>query len=86
MALATVISRVDSADKVQFDRFCDSVGLNASVAINMFIKTVIRERKIPFEITNPDPFYSAENQKVLMQSLQQLREGKGKKHELIEVD
>ena len=86
MALATITSRVDSIDKVNFDNFCDSVGLNASVAINMFIKTVLRERKIPFEIANPDPFYNAENQRILMQSVQQLRDGKGTRHELIEVD
>ena len=40
MALVTITSRVDSSDKVNFDNFCDSVGLNASVAINLFIKTV----------------------------------------------
>ena len=86
MALVTITSRVDSSDKVNFDNFCDSVGLNASVAINLFIKTVLRERKIPFEIANPAPFYNAENQRVLMRSVQQLRDGKGIKHELIEVD
>ena len=29
MALVTITSRVDSSDKVNFDNFCDSVGLNA---------------------------------------------------------
>ena len=86
MALVTITSRVDSSDKVNFDNFCHSVGLNASVAINLFIKTVLRERKIPFEIANPDPFYNVENQRILMRSVQQLRDGKGIKHELIEVD
>lgn len=86
MALATITSKVTTADKIDFDSFCDSVGLNASVAINMFIKTVLRERKIPFEIAAPEPFYSVENQRHLMASIQQLRDGKGTKHELIEVD
>lgn len=85
MALATVTSRVNYDDKTAFDGFCDSVGLNASVAINMFIKAVLRERRIPFEISEPDPFYSAENQAVLMKSIEQLRAGKGVAHELIEV-
>lgn len=86
MALATITSRVDSSDKVNFDNFRDSVGLNASVAINLFIKTVLRERRILFEIANRDPFYNAENQRILMRSVQPLRDGKGIKHELIEVD
>ena len=84
MPLATVTSRVTYEDKAQFDSFCDSVGLNASVAINMFIKAVLRERKIPFDISEPDPFYSAENQAILKESINQLRSGKGTIHELIE--
>ena len=84
MPLATVTSRVNYEDKAQFDSFCDSVGLNASVAINMFIKAVLRERKIPFDISEPDPFYSAENQAILKESINQLRSGKGTIHELIE--
>lgn len=85
MTLATITSRVSKEDKAEFDNFCDSVGLNASVAINMFVKAVLRERKIPLEVAEPDPFYSAENQAVLMKSLHQLRSGNGIAHELIET-
>lgn len=42
--------RVDAKDKKGFEQFCDSVGMNVSTAINMFIKTVIREQRLPFEI------------------------------------
>lgn len=42
--------RVDANDKKGFENFCSSVGMNVSTAINMFIKAVLREQKLPFEI------------------------------------
>ena len=42
--------RVDNNDKKGFEAFCNSTGMNVSTAINMFIKAVLREQKIPFEI------------------------------------
>jgi len=84
MALSTLTSRVEEEDKILFISFCDSVGLTSSAAINMFVKAVIREHRIPFEIKTDDPFYSASNQRHLLKSVQQLRDGKGTVHELIE--
>ena len=51
MSFSTIVARVDNDDKRNFNYFCDSVGLNASVAINLFIKTVLRENRIPFNIS-----------------------------------
>ena len=42
--------RVDANDKKNFEQFCDEVGMNVSTAINMFIKAVLREQKLPFEV------------------------------------
>ena len=42
--------RVDSNDKKNFELFCNSVGMNISTAINMYIKNVLMEQKLPFEI------------------------------------
>ena len=86
MALATLTARVDETDKLNFDAFCSSVGLTASAAINMYVKAVLREKKIPFEIKLGDPFYSEANQAYLLKSVHELREGKGVAHELIEAD
>jgi len=62
-------------------------GMNASVAINIFVRAVIREKKIPFVITgNDDPFYSEKNQIRLRESIEQLEAGLGMEHELIEID
>ena len=86
MALSTLTSRIEEKDKSMFIAFCDSVGLTSSAAINLFVKAVNREHRIPFEIKVDDPFYSVSNQLHLMKSVQQLKDGKGTVHELIEDD
>ena len=86
MALATLTARVDESDKSAFDAFCSSVGLTTSAAINLYVKTVLREHRIPFEIRQEDPFFSPSNQAYIMKSVAELRSGKGTVHELIEVD
>ena len=56
MAQTTLSGRMDEDLKRRFDAFCAEVGLNASVAVNLFVKTVVRESRIPFEITTlPNP-------------------------------
>ena len=85
MAQTTLSIRMDATVKKQFDAFCAEVGMNTSVAINIFVKAVLRERKIPFEITaDYDPFYSETNQIRLKKSIADLNAGKGKIHNLIE--
>ena len=85
MPLATITARVDEQDKIRFDSFCNSVGLNTSAAINIFVKAVLRQNRIPFEISqNSDPFYSFQNQAHVLKSAEELRAGKGTAHELIE--
>ncbi|MBR1598032.1 MAG: type II toxin-antitoxin system RelB/DinJ family antitoxin [Lachnospiraceae bacterium] len=84
MALSTLTARVDEHDKLDFDNFCSSVGLTSSAAINIYVKTVLREKRIPFEIKQEDPFFSAKNQEYVLKSVNELRAGKGTVHELIE--
>lgn len=78
---ATITTRINSEDKALFDAFCDSVGLTASSAINMFIKATIREGEIPFKI-KADPFYSEANQARLRESIKQLEENGGTIHDI----
>ena len=42
--------RVDNDLKKNFDVLCDEFGLSNSAVLNLFMKTVVRERRIPFEI------------------------------------
>lgn len=84
MAQTTINVRIDEDLKKQFEVFCNETGLNISTAINIFIKTVVRENQIPFKIA-VDPFYSEENLTHLKQAKKDLDEGKGVEHETIEV-
>ena len=82
----SITANIDEADSRDFTAFCEAVGLNISTAINLFVKAVLRERRILFSIEQTsDPFYSPENQAYVMKSVRELREGKGHTHELIEV-
>ena len=42
---------MESDVKNELDKICAQLGLNTSVAINIFARTVIREKRIPFEIS-----------------------------------
>ncbi len=87
MSQSTISARIDSKDKYDFDMFCNNVGLSASTAINLFVKAVLREKRIPFDIAQtPDPFYNEINQAYILKSVQELHNGKGQVHELIEVE
>jgi DNA-damage-inducible protein J len=85
MSQATLSIRMDEDIKRRFDIFCADAGMNATVAVNMFARAVLREKRIPFKITgNDDPFYSAKNQAILLKSMEQMERGEGTIHELIE--
>jgi DNA-damage-inducible protein J len=79
--------RIDENIKRDFDAFCSDVGINPSAAVNMFARAVLRERRIPFEITNIyDPFYSKSNQVHLNAAIERIESGLSSAHELIEAD
>lgn len=50
MSQATISIRVDQTLKKSFDSLCEAFGLSATSAFNIFMKAVVRERRIPFEI------------------------------------
>jgi DNA-damage-inducible protein J len=78
MGQAVLSIRMDDDIKRRFDLFCADVGMNATVAVNMFARAVLREKRIPFEITGTDdPFYSAKNQAILAKSIEDLEAGRG---------
>ncbi|MBQ8497470.1 MAG: type II toxin-antitoxin system RelB/DinJ family antitoxin [Clostridia bacterium] len=55
MAQTTVNIRMDEETKKAFDLFCQEIGLSVSAAFNIFAKTVVREQRIPFELTTEVP-------------------------------
>lgn len=85
MAQTTINIRIDEDLKKQFEDFCFETGLNISTAVNIFVKTVVREQQIPFKITT-EPFYSVENMTHLKKAVAALNQGKGVEHEIIEEE
>lgn len=55
MSQATISIRVDQTLKKNFDSLCEAFGLSATSAFNIFMKTVVRERRIPFESRADSP-------------------------------
>ena len=50
MAQTAMTVRLDSIQKAKFDQLCEQFGMSANTAINVFVRTVIRNRCIPFTI------------------------------------
>ena len=48
--MTAITIRVEEQLKKDFDSLCDEFGLSNSAAFNLFMKAVVRERRIPFEI------------------------------------
>ena len=85
--MAQISLRVDDELKRDAEKTLNDIGLSMSTAINIFLKTVVRENRIPFELS-ADPFYSKENMKELERRVNAVRSGEStlKEHELIEED
>ena len=85
--MAQISLRVDDELKRGAEKTLNDIGLSMSTAINIFLKTVVRENRIPFELS-ADPFYSKENMKELERRVHAVRSGEStlKENELIEED
>ena len=75
MAQTLVNFRIDETTKKQMEQICNELGIIMSTAFNIFAKKMIREKRIPFDISI-DPFYSESNMKAIEESIKQLKEGK----------
>lgn len=58
MSQATISIRVDQTLKKNFDTLCEAFGLSATAAFNIFMKAVVREKRIPFEIKASNEDYT----------------------------
>ena len=50
MAQTSMTVRLDNKQKAIFDELCAQFGMSANTAINIFVRTVVRSRSIPFAI------------------------------------
>lgn len=73
--MAQINIRVDDEIKKQAENVCNDIGISLSSAINIYLKKLGREYKIPFEVS-ADPFYSEKNIKYLEQKFEEYKSGK----------
>ena len=55
MAQTNVNIRIDENLKREFDEICNDFGLTMTSAFTVFAKTVVRQQRIPFEISKVIP-------------------------------
>jgi DNA-damage-inducible protein J len=67
---------MDEKLKEQFEAIVNDLGLNMASAITAFVKAVVREEGIPFELSRKkDSFYSPANMAALKESIEQDKRG-----------
>jgi len=75
MSQTLINIRIDEDVKKSMEETCKELGITMSAAFNIFARKMVREKRIPFEVSI-DPFYSESNMKALKESIKQLEEGK----------
>ncbi|EMB24780.1 type II toxin-antitoxin system RelB/DinJ family antitoxin [Treponema denticola] len=85
MKTAVLQTRVDKDLKQDADAFFESIGMDTTTAIRIFLKQTLIQRKIPFEIVQDNSFYSEKNIKALEHSKTQMETGQHSIRELVEV-
>lgn len=85
--MAQISLRIDDDVKRNAEKTLDAIGLSMSTAINVFLRTVAREHRIPFELS-AEPFYDRDNLWELERRVADIKSGKSvlKEHDLIEVE
>lgn len=63
--------RVDDTLKKNFDELCDEFGLTSTAALTVFMKAVVRERRIPFDIRTKPLDKIAENGRMAFWALRE---------------
>ncbi|MCD8124389.1 MAG: type II toxin-antitoxin system RelB/DinJ family antitoxin [Lachnospiraceae bacterium] len=73
--MTTISIRLEDEDKKELEAMCAEMGMNITTFYMIYTKKALRDRRIPFEIAAPDPFYSKRNLTQLHKAVNQVREG-----------
>ena len=79
--MAQISLRIEDDVKKKAEQACADIGMSLSTAINIYLKKLGREKRIPFEVS-VDPFYSQENMTRLRDSVAQMEATGGTVHEV----
>lgn len=79
--MAQISLRIEDDVKKKAEQVCADIGMSLSTAINIYLKKLGREKRIPFEVS-VDPSYSQENMARLTESAAQMESTGGTVHEV----
>ena len=83
--MAQICLSIDDDVKREAEQVCEDMGMSMSTAVNIYLKRLGRERRIPFEVM-AEPFWSSENAAILDRRIADIRAGRNvSEHELIEA-
>ena len=83
MPSTTFSIRMDADIKKQLDDFCSKMGISTNAAFNLFANTVVREKRIPFEIADNETLH---HQWILEQIGQAQKEAKDPNTRFLTMD
>lgn len=72
--MAQISLRIDDDVKRAAELVCKDIGITMSAAINIYLKKMGKEKRIPFELT-AEPFCSDTNMSALNESIEQFNQG-----------
>ena len=75
MSQTNLTIRIDEDIKREAENLFNRIGMNMSVAINIFFRQALREQAIPFELKPYDDYYSGARLERILHSLAQADRG-----------
>lgn len=85
--IVNVNFRMDADLKKSMEQVCSELGMSMTTAFTIFAKKVIREKRIPFDVS-VDPFYSESNMRYLGKIAHDVASGQAHfaEHDLVEAE
>ncbi len=80
MATTVLQTRVDKETKKEAETLFNSLGLDITTAIRLFLRQTINQQKIPFEIVTPQNHFSEETLEAIKEARQISRDPKVKSY------
>ncbi len=73
MSTTAISIRLDSDIKEQFDKLCKEFGISTNAAFNLFARTVVRQKAIPFTISLTDDTAKAQRSAKAHEALERIQ-------------
>ena len=85
MAQSNLTIRIDENIKHEAETLFNRIGMNMSVAINIFFRQALREQSIPFELKPYDDYYTGKRLERILHSIAQAESGQVVEKSLAEL-